>query len=74
MAHLTDYRDIFRLYVRPYPAGNILHVSKRLIEYYKNKNTHADSVLVMAESSRKRNSVLPSTLMFLDPCIIIQIV
>jgi hypothetical protein len=71
MAHLTDYRDIFRLYVRPYPAGNILRVSKKLIDYYKNKNTHADSILVMAESSRKRNSVLSCILMFMDPCIII---
>jgi len=34
---------------------------KKIIYYYKDKNTHADSVLIKAESSRKRNSVLSST-------------
>lgn len=57
----TDYRGIFRLYVRHDPAGDTLHFSKKLIDYYKSKNTHADSVLVMAESSRGRNAVLWST-------------
>jgi hypothetical protein len=50
----------FRL-VAQYRVPPILHVSKKLINYYKNKKFHADSVLIIFERFRKRNSVLSST-------------